>query len=220
MPFKVRATLVGFMGDVERFPCHFNYEIGDQIIYDGERFSGRICPSVLPSMTPIIWALHRGGDALYSRIPFRYSGLSGRDKKMKKYDGVGWKVLHEPPAGAQPQHLGALSALPQTELQGGWNFVCSDSRTSASFKAEIFELSDVGDSIPYYKREMAILEKVKEQPGVTVRGILSKFSEWEKKEIYPPLTTLNVRLFLEELEAVGYVELKNGKAYPLEHKRK
>jgi uncharacterized repeat protein (TIGR04076 family) len=213
MPFKVKATLVAFMGDVERFPCHFNYGLGDQIIYDGEKFVGRICPSLLPTLSPIIYGLHRAGNAQYSRITFRYSGLSARDESMKKYDGIGWKVLHEPPAGALPQHLGALSTRPQTELEGGWGFVCSDSRTSAYFRAEIYELADVGDSIPYYRREMAILDKVRKDPGLDVEGILAKFSAWEKDEIYPPLTSLSAQLFLEELASVGYLELKNGKAY-------
>jgi uncharacterized repeat protein (TIGR04076 family) len=218
MPFKVKATLVAFMGDVERFPCHFNYNLGDQIVYDGEKFSGRICPSLLPTMSPIIYGLHRAGNAQYGHITFRYSGLSARDETMKKFDGVGWKVLHEPPAGALPQHLGALATRPQTQLEGGWGFVCSDSRTSAYFKAEIFDLADVGDSIPYYRREMAILEKVKKDPGLDAERVLSSFSDWERNEIYPPLTPLSVGLFLEELAAVGYLDLKEGKAFAKERK--
>jgi hypothetical protein len=37
MPFKVRCKLIGFMNDVDRFPCHFDYKIGEEFTYDGER---------------------------------------------------------------------------------------------------------------------------------------------------------------------------------------
>ena len=50
MPFKVRFRLIAFMGDEEKYPCCFGYKIGDEIIYDGEEFTGRICLSLLPNM--------------------------------------------------------------------------------------------------------------------------------------------------------------------------
>ena len=53
MPYKVRCTLVSFTGDPEHFPCHFNYEIGDNFTYDGERFEGRICNGLLKNMAPV-----------------------------------------------------------------------------------------------------------------------------------------------------------------------
>jgi hypothetical protein len=40
------------------------------------------------------------------------------------------------------------------------------------------------------------------------------FTDFERDEIYPPLYSVNVQLMLDELEEVGYVELKDGKAYP------
>lgn len=214
MPFKVRCILVGFMGDEERFPCHFNYKIGDEFIFDGEKFIGRICPGLFSTMTPVLSALHRSGNAHPSHITFRYSGLSARDESMKKYDGVGWRVLKEPPVGALPQHLKALATRPPTELQGGWGFVCGDSRTSAYFFAEAYDLADVGDSIPYYRREMAILDKIKAKPGINAKEVLAGFTAWEKDEIYPPLTIINTQLFMDELASVGYIEYRDGKAYP------
>ena len=42
MPFKVRGKLIGFMNDVDRFPCHFDYKMGEEFTYDGERIEGRI----------------------------------------------------------------------------------------------------------------------------------------------------------------------------------
>ena len=40
--FKVKATVVGFLGDTKRYPCHFNHKIGDEVIWDGEKFIGRL----------------------------------------------------------------------------------------------------------------------------------------------------------------------------------
>ena len=37
MPFKVRCKLVAFTGDPDRFPCHFDYKIGDEFTYDIDR---------------------------------------------------------------------------------------------------------------------------------------------------------------------------------------
>ena len=38
MPFKVKATLIGFLGNTERYPCHFNHKVGDEVIFDGEKY--------------------------------------------------------------------------------------------------------------------------------------------------------------------------------------
>ena len=35
MPFKVKATLIGFLGNTERYPCHFNHKVGDEVILLG-----------------------------------------------------------------------------------------------------------------------------------------------------------------------------------------
>jgi hypothetical protein len=61
---------------------------------------------------------------------------------------------------------------------------------------------------------MSVLEKVKTEPGITVEGILSKFNDWEREEVYPPLNPVNVGLILDELAEVNYIELRDGKAYP------
>jgi len=214
MPFKVRCTLVCFMGDEERFPCHFNYKIGDSFIFDGEKFIGRICPGLFATGMPTISVLHRSGSVHPSRITFRYSGLSARDKSMKKYDGMGFRPLQAPPEGALPQHVKLLSAAPKTEFENGWGFVCGDSRTSAYFAGEAYDLADVGDSTPYYRRQMAILDKIKARPGLTAKEVVAGFTDWERNEIYPPLTQFNTRLFMDELAATGYIEYHGIKAYP------
>ena len=101
-----------------------------------------------------------------------------------------------------------------TSLEKGWGFACGDCRTSAFFVCEPIGLANGGDSLPYYNREMSILEKIKSESGMTADEILNKFSEWEREEIYPPLTPVNVQLMLDELAEVDYIELRDGKAYP------
>lgn len=213
MPFKVRCRMIGFMGDAETFPCHFGYKIGDEFIYDGEKFIGKVCAGVLGGMTPVILPLHYGGNKYAERIMFRYGGYSRPDPSMKKYDGQGWKPAKEAPKGSEKgfkvQHV-----TPVTERQKGWTFVCGDSRTSAFFMAEPFDLAEGGNHTPIYMREMSIFEKVKKEPGIGVNEVLGRFTDWERDEIWPPLTPTNVELMLDELEQVNYIEIREGKAYP------
>lgn len=54
MAFKVKATLIDFLGDEERFPCHFLYKRGDFFVYDGEEFQGRVCAGLLGSIGPAL----------------------------------------------------------------------------------------------------------------------------------------------------------------------
>lgn len=217
MPFKVGCKLTAFMGDPDRFPCHFGYEIGDEFIYDGENFIGRVCPGVLSSMVQVITAIRFAGNKFSERILFRYSGPNKRDPSMKKYDGVGWAPLKGPPEGADQKYVNALwglSVRARTEKQSGWSFVCGDCRTSALFRVEPIGLADKGYDVPYYTREMSILEKIKADPGIGVNEILGRFSEWERNEIFPPLHPLNLKLMLDELAEVNYIEIRDGKAYP------
>lgn len=215
MPFKVKCTLVSFTGDPENFPCHFNYELGDSFSYDGERFEGRICNGLLKNMAPVIWNTVFYGQGDYDRMIYLYSGLSERDPEMKKYDGVGYRPLKKAPESVDPKYLTGIPAIPPENLikrQRG--FTCDDTRTGARFICEPVDLASGGDMLTYYNRAMGILEKVKEQPGITVNGILQKFTEYEREEVYPPIYDLNVSLMLDEMAAVGYVDLIDGKAYP------
>jgi hypothetical protein len=63
---------------------------------------------------------------------------------------------------------------------------------------------------------MAMLEKIKKQPGITIAQILEKFTEWERNEIYPPLTDLVAECLLDEMVMVNYLEVHDQKYYPLE----
>jgi uncharacterized repeat protein (TIGR04076 family) len=219
MPFKVRCKCVGFAGDVEHFPCHFNYQIGEEFTYNGERFEGRICQGLFRTIIPIIHITMYSGNRHHERILFRYSVPIMKDPSMKKYDGVGFRPLKGPPPGVDTNKLLYFSGKKPgqaTELitKGGYGVPCHDCKTSAFFVCEPVGLADGGDSIPYYRREINILEKIKNEPGITVDEILKNFSQWEREEIYPPLTHINVSLMLDELAEVDYIEIKEGKAYP------
>ena len=72
--YKVRCRLVKFDGDEKTFPCHFNYKIGDEFYYDGERFTGRICPALLAPMMPVVYGVHLLGQNFCENIPYRYRG--------------------------------------------------------------------------------------------------------------------------------------------------
>jgi len=61
MPHKVRAKLIGFMGDEEKFPCHFDYKIGDEFTYDGEKFGGRVCRGLMRSVIPDMLIIANSG---------------------------------------------------------------------------------------------------------------------------------------------------------------
>jgi uncharacterized repeat protein (TIGR04076 family) len=214
MGFKVRCTLVEFMGDEESFPCHFGYKIGDEIIFDGEKFIGRVCPGIFSTMTPVVYAIHNVGNKYHQEIPWRYTGLCKKDPSMKKYNGTVFAVIKEPPAGCDEKYLRNYSAEPPREKKGGWHFVCGDSRTSALFQVVPDGLAELGWFTPHFMRQMNILEKVKKEPGMSKEDISDRFSEWEREVIYPALTPLVLDMLLDELAAVDAVEIRAGKIYP------
>ena len=59
--FQVKAAVIGFGGDEEKYPCHFKHKIGDVFIYDGEKFIGRICPHFSPQVVSKMIAFHASG---------------------------------------------------------------------------------------------------------------------------------------------------------------
>jgi len=72
--FKVKATVIDFLGDKEKYPCHHRYNLGDEFIFDGERFSGTVCPSVAPLIVPKMIELHAVGPR-YRDMMFYYPFL-------------------------------------------------------------------------------------------------------------------------------------------------
>lgn len=215
MPFKVRCKLVSFTGDPERFPCHFDYKIGDEFTYDGEKFEGKICNGLLKNMAPVLWNTIFYGPGDYDRMLYLYCGLSARDPSMEKYDGIGFRPLKEAPEGADPRYLRSIPADPPDHLiKRGRGFVCDDTRTGAYFVCEPIGLASGGDMKTHYNRAMNVLEKIKANPGLDIDGILDSFTEWERLEVYPPLYRQYLSLMLDEMALVDYIELRDGKAYP------
>jgi hypothetical protein len=210
MSYKVRCKLIKFLGDEEKYPCHFNYVIGDEFYYDGAVFTGKICPAILGSMAPAISKVSHTNLVL-----FRFSPLSTRDPSMAKYDGIGFRPLKEYPDDYE-DFLKKLEGITDDSQMGypeGLTFECGDKRTWAQFLCEAVDLAAGGFHLPYYRRQIAILEKIKAEPGIETGEIRDRFTDWEREEIYPPLTPPMVRLMLNELRQVNYIEIRDGKAY-------
>lgn len=206
MAFKVRAKFLGFYADEEKYPCHFDYQAGEEIIYDGARFEGRICPGLINVLMPKIKIMIDSGTRHFQRMLYRkHSGPSVRDPSMKEHDGIGFRMLDKFPDEMEKKYF--------APVEKGVVVCCEDVRTLAAFLLEPIDLADSGFYLGDYKRQMELLEKIQTEPGLTVDGIINKFSDYEKS-LYPTLTPDFVQLALEEMAAVNYIDLKNGKAYP------
>ena len=217
MPYQVRVKLVEFLGDIDNFLCHFGYKAGDEFIYDGEKFIGRVCPGLFASdMMQVLNTVRYSGLKHFEHNPLNYTGAFKIDPSMKKYDGVGYANVKGFPEGATPKLAQVFPANPPipTERRGVAEFNCGDIRIAGWFVVEPFDLSDKGMDIPYYNREMSILEKIKAEPELTADEILNKFTQFEREEIYPALGPALLGIFLEELGTVGYINIKDGKVYP------
>ena len=60
---KVKLTVVG----MPNAPCMFGHNIGDEIIFDGTKIQGDICPMALASLYPRIYAIMCGARFPYGR---------------------------------------------------------------------------------------------------------------------------------------------------------
>lgn len=223
MPFKVRAVLVTFLGDEEKYPCQFGHKIGDEVIFDGEKVIGRICPDVLELLIPKVMALRYAGPRYRVPLyyaPFWYAGVSKRDPSMKKYDGLGFRPVKEPMI--EPKyHMASL--LPENAFKYPYpeerivlkdvTVMCPDTRTAALFKLEAFDLSDTGYDIPFFRRQMVLLDRILKKQGIRVDKLLDEFTQFEKEDIHPPLNKVLLEALIEELELMNYVEIRDQKVY-------
>jgi len=221
--FQVRATVIGFAGDEEKYPCHFQHKIGDTFVYDGEKYIGRICPGLSSALVPRMMDFFAAGPRPVPSpqyyYAFWYAPVSRRDESKKKYDGIGFRnVLHtevEPPrsiAGLQPAH--AFDWPPVKERIVALDnsvVVCGDTRTSLMMKVEPFDLADKGDSVTYFRREMSILNKILRKPGIELDSIVNEFTTDEIEGIYPALSPILIRVLVEELALLNYLETGAGK---------
>ena len=96
--FKVKATVIGFIGNVDKYPCHFQYKIGDEIIFDCESCHGRVCPDIWQTLMERVSHIRIMGPRYIESsywYPIWYSTLSRREPKMKKFDGIGYANVFE-----------------------------------------------------------------------------------------------------------------------------
>lgn len=220
--FKVKATVHEILGDESKYPCHFYYKIGDEIIWDGAEFHGRICAAFLPTLAPKVADLYAAGPRYVDPgyyYPFWYAPVSVYDKSMKKYDGLGFrsvlKTIEEPKyhmAHLRPKDSFKWPPHPERTVAKGVFLMCPDLRTAVVLKLEAFDLADNGDSITYFRRHMSILNRVLSKPGMAVDKILNEFTKQEIEDIYPSLSQMLVDALIEELELTGYLKIKDGKA--------
>jgi uncharacterized repeat protein (TIGR04076 family) len=207
--YKVRCRLFKFEGDVQKFPCHFGYEIGDEIYYDGVYFTGKVCPHVILPMMPVVYGVHTLGHNYAKNMTFRYRGLDIRDPSMAKYDGQGWR-----PAKPVPEDV-KCSPFPQaskTSKARGAHFMCVDVRTLAHFVCDPVDLSDSDVCQPFYRRAISVLEKIEAEPDINLDAILNRFTVFQKEDISPPLTPVLTQVLLEALEDMEYIVIQDGKA--------
>jgi uncharacterized repeat protein (TIGR04076 family) len=219
--FKVKATVVGFLGNEEKYPCHFSYKIGDEFIFDGESFHGRLCPHVISILMPKLHAVYAAGPRFVQPgyyLPFWYVPLTARDAARKDYDGVGWRVLREdipePPYSLNaltPKGAFAYPTTPERTVLKETMVICPDTRTSAVFRLEAFDLADRGEATPYFWKHMAILEAVRKYNGVRVEEVRDKLSRAQQEEIYPLAAPVLISTLLEELELMHYVAVESGR---------
>lgn len=223
MPYKVKATVVEFLGDNDVFPCHMNYKIGDEIIFDGQTVTGHVCAEIFDQLGAKMRALHAAGPryidpAFYSL--FWYASLSVSDPEMAKYDGAGFKsVLKTMPiphchiAKLNPPNSFLWPPKEDRIVVKEATFICPDVRTGVLFKLEAIDLCEFGESAPYFRREMTLMDRIYKAPGSTVESLLNSYTDMQRDEIYPPLSPQIVTYMIEEMELMGYVERKDGKLY-------
>jgi uncharacterized repeat protein (TIGR04076 family) len=219
--FQVKATVVGFLGNDEVYPCHFQHKIGDEVIFDGESYHGKLCPDMWGRIVPKIEAMHQAGPRYIEWIsyyPFWYCSLSVPDPEMKKYDGLGFrnvlKTVVPPPYDMANLTNPEVFTWPPSEKQGLQSepmVLCPDTRTSMLVKLEAFDLSEKGYDTPYFRREMAILKKLAARRTIDTDKMLDAFTKDEIEKIYPPLGTQMVRVLQDELALIGYVAMADGK---------
>jgi uncharacterized repeat protein (TIGR04076 family) len=225
--FKVKATVIGFLKDEKRYPCHFRYKVGDVITYDGETIAGRVCPSIMPNLAKAFNELfasggrHREGEAAGSYFPFWHSPLSLYDPAYKKYDGVGFKptlaradedyvyapdetLFDNPPQGRY--FIGAGTEKKTITV------TCGDHHTLAQLEVAAYDLADRGDALPYFRRAMTMLARVAAHPGTKLEDVPTLFTKEEIEDIYPYLGRKINAVLVGELELVGYVTVADGKA--------
>jgi uncharacterized repeat protein (TIGR04076 family) len=217
--FKVKATVVNFLGDKDRYPCHHQYILGDEFLFDGASFTGTICPSLALTVVPRMMEVHSAGPRYKDYIhyyPFLYAPDSVDDPEARKSDGLGYKNIFTN-APLPPFHVANLASSSQFKwpplkriTERPVRLICPDYRTSVVVQIEAYDIADKGRNIPFFRREMVLLDKCLKQPGIRADQIINLFSKQQKEDIYPALSQPMIDSLLEELELMRYLEIKEG----------
>ena len=222
--FKVKAKVVDFLGNKEKYPCHHQYELGDEFVFDGANFIGGICPSFAMTIVPRMMELHSAGPRYKDYIhyyPFLYAPQSIEDPSLKKYDGLGYKNIFENYTESKYSVANLVGSgafkWPPPEKRPDYRpirLICPDYRTSVVVRIEAFDISDKGRNIPFFRREMTILDKLLKKPGISTDKILNEFSKRQIEVVYPALSQVIIESLLDELWLMGYLEIRDGKVFP------
>src|SRR4030042_556465 len=164
-------------------------------------------------MMPVIYGVHLLGQKFCENIPYRYRGFDARDAAMIPYDGVGFRPRKEISDTMKEKTGGVLPLMSKTEKAKGAHFVCGDTRTLAHFSCDPVDLSDSEYCLPFYRRGIAILEKIEAEPGSKTGEILKRFTDFEREDISPPLTPVLLQVLLEALEDMEYIQVRDGQAW-------
>ncbi|MBQ9979835.1 MAG: hypothetical protein IJP23_02080 [Oscillospiraceae bacterium] len=219
--FSVKATLVGFIGDPEHYPCHAGIQVGDEVIFNGNEIIGKCCGDAFPALVEKMVTVSSTGpryvDPGYYHL-FWHSVNSYADPERAKYDGNGFVPVNEPfehPA----HHVSDLIpkggfCWPPTEERVACKdcmVMCPDLRTAATWKVEAFDLATAGHGLPYTRRQMTIMDRVTKAGGsYEINKIMDLYDDFEINEIYPTLVPSMIREMIEELELLDFATTKDG----------
>jgi hypothetical protein len=219
--FKVKATLVNFLGDENKYPCHFQHHIGDEVVFDGEKYIGRLCPAVWPLLVNTVDKLWVAGPRYVPHefyYPYWFALESRRDESRKVYDGIGF--INVPLEGQPPRYQMDTEKVksgadwhPRPVQSKNMTIICPDERTLAIFNLQVFDLVSSGFAIPYFRRQMSILSRILHKQGLPLNMIMQEFTAEEINNIYPALNEEIILLLVEELEIMDYVQVRDGKIF-------
>lgn len=220
--YKVKATVVDIKGDQEKFPCHAGHKVGDEAFFNGDTWTGRFCVDLWPGVASKAAAIHAAGPKYVepvSHYVFNYVSVSRSDPGKKIYDGLGFKNVFEGydlPKYHMANLVGGSNAFkwppPREKVVRPVTVMCPDLRTAVVVKLEAIDVAEGGFALPYFRRQMVILDRVLKKQGIQTDQILNEFSKEEQLEIYPPLSPIEVQVLVEELVDVGHMEIKDGEA--------
>ena len=145
-----------------------------------------------------------------------YCPRSVVDSSRKKYDGLGYRGVLETRsepryhmANLLPKEAWIWPPHPERNVAKEVTVMCPDVRTAVILHLEAVDLVDKGYDIIFFRRNMSILGKIlQKKEGIKIDKIIDEFSS-DEIEIYPTLNQMIIPPFIEELELMGYVDVRD-----------